>query len=159
MNDYYLNMAKESHNPKKQNAVVAKSASPPTPSELASLESLSNAELIGLVQRMACQCGLNALMSDEETAQAMLDTLAETALKPIVMNANVKADIQSRMNAIDKWLDRKHGKPAQTLKMDASVAVKASILPPEGAKQRIAVIQEEIRRRSMIDVTPVKLIE
>lgn len=89
-----------------------------TPSELSRLESMSNADLIDLVKRMACQCGLVASMSDEETAQAMLYTLAETALKPIVMGPNVKADIQSRMNAIDKWLDRKKGKPVQSLDMN-----------------------------------------
>ena len=90
----------------------------PTPVELSRLDSMSREELIDLVKRMACQCGLSAAMTDEETAQAMLDTLAETALKPIVMGINVKADIQSRMNAIDKWLDRKKGKPVQSLDMN-----------------------------------------
>ena len=121
MNETYLEMAKSSYKPRKQ--AVTQQTIPEdkieiSESELSRLESLTNAELIALVKRMACQCGLVATMSEEETAQAMLDTLANTALKPIIMGVNVKADIQSRMNAIDKWLDRKKGKPVQALDMN-----------------------------------------
>lgn len=74
---------------------------------------MTQKQLITLVRRMACQCGIAALMSREEIGQAMRDTLAETALKPIVPGLNMKADIQSRLAAIDKWLDRDEGKPMQ----------------------------------------------
>ena len=88
---------------------------------LARLEEMDAGELRGLVRRMACQCGLAALMSEEETAQAMLDVLAQTALKPIVQGLNMRADIQSRLTAVEKWLDRKHGKPVQRQLVAAQV--------------------------------------
>lgn len=87
----------------------------PESPDIPRLDTLSREELIALVERMARQCGMVAAMSDAETAQAMLDELAHTALKPIVAGVNMKADIQSRMNAIDKWLDRKQGKPQQSV--------------------------------------------
>lgn len=79
------------------------------------LGKLSKQELIALCERMARQCGLVAGMTDEETAQAMLDMLAHTALKPIAVGLNMRADIQARLAAIDKWLDRKQGKPLQQI--------------------------------------------
>lgn len=82
------------------------------PFDLSAIDSMDAEQLRVLCRRMACQCGLVANMSEEETAQAMLDVLAETALKP-VSGANMKADIQARMVAIEKWLDRKQGKPIQ----------------------------------------------
>lgn len=97
----------------------------PPPLDLAAIEGMEIDELRTLCKRMACQCGLFARMTQEETAQAMLDTLAETALKPIVMGLNVKADIQSRVAAIDKWLDRTKGKPAQYIEQKSFVAVMA----------------------------------
>ena len=90
---------------------------------LASLRTLSSAELIALVERMARQCGLVAMMTQEQTAQAMLDCLAETALRPIAKGMNMKADIQSRIAAIDKWLDRTRGKPAQSVDMTLKAAI------------------------------------
>ena len=76
----------------------------------------------------------------------------------VLLVRNNKGNLAA-LAAIRELLNRIDGTPAQTLKIDASVEVKASILPPTEAKQRIALIEEEIRRRSMIDVTPVKLIE
>ncbi len=81
--------------------------------DMAKLDSMSREELIVLVERMARQCGAVACKTEAETAQAMLDTLAHTALMPIVSGLTMKADIQSRLSAIDKWLDRTKGKPAQ----------------------------------------------
>lgn len=100
--------------------------------DLATIDTMGIDELRTLCKRMASQCGLVARMTREETAQAMRDTLAETALKPIVMGLNMKADIQSRMAAIDKWLDRTEGKPAQTQIIDMSVNgnVKHEVLMP-----------------------------
>lgn len=82
---------------------------------LTRLDEMSREELIALVERMARQCGMVASMTKEETAQAMRDVLAETALRPIVAGLNMKADIMSRMAAIDKWLDRAEGKAKQSI--------------------------------------------
>ncbi len=79
--------------------------------ELEKLEGMSRDELLALVRRFTCQCGYAATMTDEETAQAMMDTLAETALKPVVHGTSMKADIAARLTAVEKWLDRKKGKP------------------------------------------------
>ena len=89
---------------------------------LAAIEGYSLDELKTLVRRLLCQCGAYAMMTQEETAQAMLDTLAEIALRPIA-GANLKADIQSRMNAIDKWLDRTRGKAHQAVDMTLKAAI------------------------------------
>ena len=79
------------------------------------LEGMSHEDLKALTWRLLCQCGLAATMTEEQTAQAMLDTLAETALKPVKIGVNMRADIQSRLNAIDKWLDRTQGKAVQRI--------------------------------------------
>ena len=93
------------------------------------LAQMPRGELEALARRLLCQCGLAAVMTKEETAQAMLDMLAETALKP-VGGMTLKADIQSRLAAIDKWLDRVQGKPGQSVQIDQNlnvVTVNASI--------------------------------
>lgn len=89
-----------------------------TDDEAAKLEGMSRDELLVLCRRFACQCGLVAMMTKEEIAQAMRDVLAETALRPIVAGVNMKADIMSRLAAIDKWMDRTEGKAAQSVKIE-----------------------------------------
>lgn len=121
-------------------------------SDAGAIDAMPIDELRALCKRMACQCGLFARMTQEETAQAMLDVLAETALKPIVMGLNMKADIQSRMTAIDKWLDRKQGKPTQAVTMSANlnvVTVNANInfIPAAGDK----VIEGDVDSLQIID--------
>ncbi len=86
-----------------------------TPPDLSQLDDMTAEELRALVERMARQCGLVAMMTKEETAQAMRDVLAETALRPLIPGINLKADIQNRMNAIDKWLDRAEGRAKQQI--------------------------------------------
>ena len=88
------------------------------PVDLSILDSMLQSELHALCARLLCQCGLAATMTEEQTAQAMIDLLAETALRPISPGLNMKADIQSRLNAIDKWLDRKKGKAIQSIDMN-----------------------------------------
>ena len=85
-----------------------------TASDLSRLEEMTREELVALCKRFAAQCGLAATMTDEETAQAMLDVLAETALRPVIHGTSMKADITARMTAIEKWMDRKKGKPVGT---------------------------------------------
>ncbi len=99
----------------------------PAAPDLSVVEGKTHAELLALVHRMACQCGYVAAMSEEETAQAMLDTLANTALKPIVQGVNMKADIASRMAAIDKWLDRTKGKSVQRIEQKVEHTSKSEV--------------------------------
>lgn len=129
MNDPYANFPDHLHpaknftprqNPKKTKVETPDNAI--SPETIATIDQMPASELRALVKRMACQCGLVANMSEEETAQAMLDTLAHTALKPIAAGLNMRADIQSRMAAIDKWLDRTRGKPVQSIKQDTTVS-------------------------------------
>lgn len=68
-----------------------------------------------LARRLLCQCGAVAFMSKEEKAEAMRDELARIALMPVIPSLNLKADIDSKMKAIDKWLDREEGKPVQAV--------------------------------------------
>ncbi len=89
------------------------SPAPLSVEDIGKIEGMTADELKALVYRMARQCGTVACKDDTETAQAMLDVLAETALRPIAPGVNMRADIQARMGAIDKWLDRTKGKPAQ----------------------------------------------
>lgn len=98
----------------KQSREQSPANAPLSDEELFGLDSMSREELIALVRRFACQCGLVATMSDDETAQAMLDILAETALKPVLHGTSMKADIASRLTAVERWLDRKKGKPVGT---------------------------------------------
>lgn len=104
---------------------------PPSPS-IEKLEGMSREELIALVRRISGANGHIFTMTKEETAQAMRDVLAETALKPIVAGLNVKADIMARMTAIDKWLDRSEGKAAQvqTVTMNVQGTVDHKVMLP-----------------------------
>ena len=109
----------------------------PIQEELENLSALSREQLIALCRRFACQCGIAAMMTEAETAQAMMDVLAETALRPIVPSMSIKADIQARMNAISSWLDRVKGKPMQNAKIEANVNLGLS-----------EILQQAIQRRN-----------
>lgn len=97
-----------------------------TDAQLSLVLLLPDKELSALVMRSLAVYGAIAILTEEETAQAMLDVLAEIALRPVVPTANIKADIQSRLAAIDKWLDRTRGKPAQSI-LQANMDVKTVI--------------------------------
>lgn len=86
-----------------------------TEAQLAKLDAMSRDDLIALVRRMACQCGLVAAMSEEETARAMLDRLAEEALKRSTQGRDA-------ISTINAWLDRKQGKPIARTVAEVSVA-------------------------------------
>ncbi len=100
-----------------EEALAQKQTTPSTlsPHEATEIDAMPLEKLRELCKRMARQCGLVAAMSEEETAQAMLDTLAHTALKPIIAGLNMRADIDSRLKAVDKWLDRTQGKAIQRI--------------------------------------------
>ncbi len=83
------------------------------------LDALSREDLLALCRRYACQNGLAPLMTREETGQAMLDRLAQIALKPL--ENGLRAELQAVLVAIDKWLDRERGKPMQQQTLDMSV--------------------------------------
>lgn len=97
-----------------------------TSDDLHKLADMSREQLTALVQRMYRQCGMVAAMSEDDTAQAMLDMLAHTALRPIATGDNMRADIQSRLSAIDKWLDRTKGKPVANVKVDNTISMLVS---------------------------------
>ena len=88
--------------------------------DLSRLDSMGLEELKTLVRRLACQCGMVAGMTREETAQAMMDELAAYALRPMIGTA-LKADINARIAAIDKWMDRAEGKPIQKQMIAAKI--------------------------------------
>lgn len=104
------------------------SQSPLSADVLARLGEMTREELLTLVRRFACQCGVAAMMSREETAQAMRDKLAEIALKPITPGLNLKADIGSCIAAIDKWLDRTVGKAVQPIAQKIEMNVNPLVL-------------------------------
>lgn len=112
--------------------------------DISGVETLDKPALLLLVARMARQCGLVAGMTKEETAQAMLDTLANTALRPIVAGLNMKADIQARMAAIDKWLDRERGKPAQSQAIE--LKVKGEMAHTHNIELSSELLKEQLQR-------------
>lgn len=83
--------------------------------DIAALDAMSREELIALVRRMACQCGMVAGMSAEEIAQAMLARLAEEALSRSTQGKDC-------ISAINAWLDRTQGKPIARTVAEVSVA-------------------------------------
>lgn len=104
----------------------------------ARLDSLSIERLHALCRRLLCQCGHVALMTKEETAQAMLDELAMVALKPVVVGLNMRADIQSKLAAIDKWLDRERGKATQRIEQDVKVSGQVMMVSPADCQKLIS---------------------
>lgn len=128
-----------------------------TPNESLTMEAIAampRAELVSLVQRMSAQCGYIPTLTQEQTAQAMLDTLAALALRPIVAGTDMRADINSRMTAIDKWLDRTRGKAVQTLQVDQRIThnTLAVHMTSEQLDREIARLRGD--KPLMIDVTP-----
>ncbi len=111
--DYYRRSNGMLHQ-KPMDNVPTDTQSPLSAEELSGYESYTIDQLKTLVRRLICQCGYAATITDEETAQAMLDVLAETALKPVLHGTSMKADITSRLTAVERWLDRKKGKPIGT---------------------------------------------
>lgn len=127
-------------------AEVSAAITPLSPSTLAALEGMTRDELILLCRRFACQCGTAAMMTKEETAQAMRDVLAETALKPIAPGLNMRADIAARVTAIDKWLDREEGKPVQRQVVAATVESHVTVSQEERMKRADDTADEMMRR-------------
>ncbi len=112
----------------------------------AKLDALGLEEMKALVRRLLCQCGAVALLSREETAQAMLDELARLALRPIRTDKNLWPDVQQRMAAIDKWLDRERGKPVQAV-------VQANINAPGDLADRCrALLAQGVVSQHLLDI-------
>ncbi len=97
-------------NPEIQTAAKPRLASPVDLDALDTMDAESLRKLIRTVAGAAGWVEL-ALMDKKIVAQAMRLELARIALSPLVPGSNLKADIQSKMVAIDKWLDREEGKP------------------------------------------------
>ncbi len=95
-----------------------------SPAEVdARIDAMTVEELKAAVRRYMAVQGDILLLTKEETAQAMLDTLAATALRPVRTDNNLWADLQQRMAAIDKWLDREKGKPKASLDVTGKIGI------------------------------------
>ncbi len=96
--------------------------------EVHTLASLPQTALESALMRSYAASGLVMLatMSKAAQAQAMMDTLAQTALMPIVAGLNMKADIDSRLKAIDRWLDREQGKAVQRVEQKIEHSAKGA---------------------------------
>lgn len=97
------------------NAATAQSSSLPE-IDIDKLEGMTKEQLITLLKTIYVAIGWVdiALMDKSTVAEAMRLELARIALSPLVAGTSLKADIQSKLAAIDKWLDRTEGKPLQT---------------------------------------------
>jgi LDH2 family malate/lactate/ureidoglycolate dehydrogenase len=106
---------------------------PLKPIDLSALPTLARDELEALCARLLCASGGVEMMTEEQTAQAMLDVLAATALRPIISGGAVKADIQARMVAVEKWLNRIQGtavqRTAMIVKTDGRDGDSESVMP------------------------------
>ena len=80
--------------------------------DLSRLDSMTPEELKTLVRRLACQCGMVAAMTEEETAQAILDRFANEALT---------SDVKQAIGAGTAWFDRTRGKPGQSVTVDGEI--------------------------------------
>lgn len=96
---------KRKHKPEVPNNTLAEPLSIPSLEDCAKL---SHADLLKLVERMACQCGLVAAMTDEQRK-----ALAKDRLTRIVQ----LGDDRDAITAADKVLDRIEGKAAQKLEI------------------------------------------
>lgn len=83
---------------------VMKGAEKIAPKEYPKLDTMTRDELLALCKR----CGMveQALMTKEEVAEAMKVRLAHIALT---------GDVKDALAAIERWLDREHGKPVQSV--------------------------------------------
>jgi hypothetical protein len=90
--------------------------SPAAPGDISLIDTLEAPALRKLLKTIYVAAGWVdiALMDKPIVAEAMRLELARIALSPLVAGMNIKADIQSKLAAIDKWLDRTEGKPTQT---------------------------------------------
>lgn len=112
--------------------------------DLSSVDVMTADDLRVLAKRMACQCGLVASMTQEQTAQAMLDRMAEIALRPIVPGVRMMAQVKDCIGAINGWLDRVEGKPMQRIKQDTTVSfdLKANSALLNRFKDRLGVKEQ-----------------
>lgn len=88
------------------NAEATKPKIEPLGEEINNLSTLSRNELETLTRRLLCQCGQAAMMSEDETAQAILDRFAAEAINP-------RTTSRDAATAGNGWLDRKQGKAVQ----------------------------------------------
>lgn len=128
----------------KRNPAQAKAPQPAleaiTAAELEHLQGMSREELIALIKRLARQCGLVAAMTPKETAQAIIDRLAEIVLQR-PRNGEERA-LRDIISACNSWLDRVEGRPKQTIEANVNMSY--------------AALLDEIndKRDKIIDITP-----
>ena len=95
MNDDWKNFE-----PRKNAPIVATSAKADVPEVDINLDTITIDDMKTLARRLLCQCGRIAMMTDEETAQAILDRFASEA---------ITGDIKQAITAGTAWFDRKEG--------------------------------------------------
>ncbi len=84
-----------------------------TTADLAKLETMSKEALIGLIERMARQCGIFANMTEDEIRQAFMDRMAHIALTGKALEA---------LAAMDKRMNRSEGTPIQRQQSMVAIA-------------------------------------
>lgn len=112
--------------PKSSNGTKTTTDNPPAePLSIPSLDDcalLSKEELLDLVRRMACQCGLIAAMTDEQVYRAGMDRLAHLAL------TLPKSEARHISTVFDRWADRYKGKPAMTVNQNFTMTLEQLVL-------------------------------
>lgn len=108
-----------------------------TPSDLAALREMDREALISLIKRVSGAMWGIGLMSEEETYDAMLLRLAVMAL--------TSKDARDTLTAMREWMDRKRGKPLQSIAQDirhtgAMLHVKAGELTTAELMDRLQAV-------------------
>ncbi len=117
-----------------------------TPQDIDKLENMTREELLVLVKRMACQCGLVAIMTPEEIDQAHMDRLASDGIQ--------SKDARHALGAIRERFDRRIGRPMQTVHQTVSLSV-ASMLDDALRRRRLGnqVILDDSKHRQTHNTT------
>lgn len=116
----------------------------PAREDLPDLDALDAPELRNLVKRLFGAVYGVGLMNDEETAQAMLDRLAIDGLK--------SQDAKVTLANFTAWLDRKRGKPVQsvTLQSENGVAEDSAADIEREAKELLLLTQDVATKGNLV---------
>lgn len=106
--------------------------------EFEKIDAMTLEELKHAVKRFARLHGLVACMSEEETAQAMLDRLASIALRK-----DANGLVRDTTNAINSWLDRVKGKPVATINQNTTITLEQLVLASYNGPKDAKVIEHE----------------
>lgn len=138
MNDYRVIVDKQTGEMKKVAKGQTDNPSPAEPLTIPSLDDcakLSHADLLKLVERMACQCGLVAAMTPVQSAQAVRDRLLAIVLKQS-SNGEEKA-LRDIISAANSWLDRVEGRPKQVIDANVNYSVAALLMQVNDERDKL----------------------